>query len=227
MIVSAFINLNDSNLVEKYVNNGKLLIQQPVKKVIFMDSALIDLFIPNDFTTLIPITFGDIYLSKFNVTNTINSTSPNKDTYDYFKVICNKTEWMRQATELFPEINDFIWVDFGIFYIFKNEVPDFNKNISYSRLRIASIWNLENTKFSFLNIFKDIHWYFCGGTFGGNKSTIVKFADLVKAKCLELFNLHGMLIWEVNIWYLVYLEHPELFDPYYVGDHCIKMITSY
>jgi hypothetical protein len=227
VIVSAFIYLNtdrDKSL-DFYVNKGKQLIEQPVKKVIFMDSNLIDLFESDNLTTIIPTTFSDIYLTKFNnLDNTINSTNYKKDTYDYFKIQCNKTEWMRQAIDLFPEENNFIWVDFGIFHIFKNVVPDFNKNVEYQNIRIPCIWNLKN-KYPYLDITRDIHWYFCGGVFGGNKNSIIKFADLVKAKCTELMDIN-VLMWEVNVWYLVYLDHPDLFNEYYT-DHCIKMITDY
>lgn len=230
VLVSAFIYLKQFSFksLELYITNGKKLISQPVKKVIFMDSNLINYFDKEyELTTIIPINFNDLYLSKYkNVKINVSSTNPSKDTLDYFIIICNKTEWMREAIELFPDNSQFMWVDFGIFYIFNDQIPNFTKINNYPNVRIASIWNVYN-QYIDLDITKHIHWYFCGGVFGGDKKSLIKFADLVKEKCIKIIKNSNLLMWEANIWYLVWLENKNLFDPYYVNTHGIDMINKY
>jgi hypothetical protein len=76
------------------------------------------------------------------------------------------------------------------------------------------------------NIYKDIKWYFAGGVFGGNKEKLLIFADLMKQKCLQIISQEKTIMWEVNIWYLIYLENNELFYPYHC-DHNDTILKNY
>ena len=87
ILVSAFINIGNKTL-DEYINNGKKLIQQRIKKIIFMDSKIINLFESDNLTTLVPISFNDLYLSKYSLINTINTDNLNKDTLEYF-ILCD------------------------------------------------------------------------------------------------------------------------------------------
>jgi len=71
-----------------------------------------------------------------------------------------------------------------------------------------------------------MHWLFLGGIFGGSSKKLVEFADLTKRKCIETIKKENTIMWEVNIWYLIYLEHPELFDTY-ISDHNKTMLIEY
>ena len=62
--------------------------------------------------------------------------------------------------------------------------------------------------------------------FGGDKKSLLKFAELIKDKCIEIINNHGTIVWEVNIWYMVYRAEPNLFNPYSC-DHNITIIDNY
>jgi hypothetical protein len=62
--------------------------------------------------------------------------------------------------------------------------------------------------------------------FGGPTNKLIKFADLMKSKCVEIIYERKTLMWEVNVWYLVYLENPELFDSYFCN-HDITIISNY
>ena len=44
--------------------------------------------------------------------------------------------------------------------------------------------------------------------------------------CYLVVHPRGTLMWEVNVWYLIYKEHPELFDCYYC-DHNDSLIDCY
>ena len=94
----------------------------------------------------------------------------------------------------------------------------------YDKIRIASIWNLDNLYN--INLYKNIAWYFAGGIFGGDINSLNQFANLMKEKCIEIITTKNTIMWEVNIWYLIYNENKELFDSYY-GNHDNTIIDNY
>ena len=59
---------------------------------------------------------------------------------------------------------------------------------------------------------------FCGSIFSGDKTNLLEFSQLIKNKCLQLIEKDKHLMWEVNIWFLVWNEHSELFN-IYIADY--------
>ena len=238
-IVTSFVcnsNNRTDRPIDKYIELGKTLLLSKIPKIIFMDEKIYDKFSEylNEYNFFIKINQNDLYLNKYTnkITNfIINSTFTDKDTLNYFITICNKTEFIKRAAilNIFNTPN-FIWVDFGIKHVFNCDNNEFIKYIEclnnkiYDKIRIASIWNLQQ-KYVF-DIYKDITWYFAGGVFGGNKENIIEFADKMKKMCLRIIEEKNTLMWEVNVWYLVYLEKPELFTPYHSG-HDQSIIINY
>jgi hypothetical protein len=235
--VTAFIvNVNKTKSLEKYIELGKIYLQTDINKVVFMDETIIHEFdyLMNKKTHIIPFKKEDNYLynyidkiDKFE----LNTPSPDKDTLDYMFIMCNKTEWLRNAIELnIYNSNQFIWTDFGIRHVFSQSDEEFRSKmerlnqLKYDQIRIASIWNLD--KFYQYNPYRDISWYFAGGVFGGSSEVLIKFADLMKDMCIEIIETHGTLMWEVNIWRFIYLNNRELFSPYYC-DHNNSIIDHY
>ena len=96
---------------------------------------------------------------------------------------------------------------------------------SYDKIRIASCWDPTKEKKE-LDIYRVIRWYFAGGIFGGSKEKLIEFADLTKKKCLYMIHTYHHIMWEVNIWFLIFKEQPELFD-WYLTDHNPSMIQYY
>ena len=43
---------------------------------------------------------------------------------------------------------------------------------------------------------------------------------------VSLLEKQNFLVWEVNIWLLIYKKNPELFDWYY-GDHNLTMLKNF
>lgn len=231
-IVSSFIYLenNKSRNLDDYIKLGIKFLEQNIPKIIFMDEKLFNTFekYQNENTKIIISKLDDIYLYKYkdSVTINVSTDNPTKDTFEYFNIMNNKTEWIRKAIELnIYNTNNFIWIDFGIFHIIQRNLnfSDYVLNKNYDKIRIASIWDL--SLIIHMDITKNIYWFFCGGVFGGNKEILIKFADLIKNKCLH-FVENNILFWEVNIWYMIYTENKELFDPYYVN-HDERMIINY
>jgi len=240
-IVSGFLtNVNqkhDCNM-EKFVDLGLLLLKAKTPKIIFVDEGMFEHIktYDNEFTKIILIDKKDYelyqYMNNDVLTNfSLNTDNPAKDTIEFMFTMCNKTEWIRQAIELNHfNTEQFVWVDFGIRHVFRCDDDSYmnileslyNKN--YDNIRIGTIWDLE-TQYNF-NIWKDISWYFAGGVFGGNKDNLLHFANLTKEKCLQVIHQEKTIMWEVNIWYFVYLENKHLFNTYHCG-HDDTIITNY
>lgn len=243
-IVSAFIsNVNsrkDRNINDYYAL-GKLLLKSKTPKIIFLDKLMYNLIKNYDYdedNTLIILndkgysnTYLYEYLHYINETFKLDTDNPEKDTWQYMFTMCNKTEFMREAIEkdIFNSLN-YVWVDFGIRHIFKGSDDDFIQSLDmlfykqYRKVRIGSIWDL-NINY-IVDLMTQIAWYFAGGVFGGDKTSLLKFADLMKSKCIYIMKNHKTIMWEVNIWYMIYKEHPELFDAY-PCNHSNSLIENY
>jgi len=48
----------------------------------------------------------------------------------------------------------------------------------------------------------------------------------MKNKCISYIQEHKNLVWEVNIWYLIYRDNKELFNTY-KADHNPSIIQNY
>jgi hypothetical protein len=243
-LVSAFImgvNKHPTRSIETYLQYGRILMSLKIPKILFIDKDIIDQLgnqLP-EYNTIIPYQFNQIYLSSEierlrNVK--VITDSPTKDTIEYMMVQCHKTEWIRQAIQLdIYHTDQYAWIDFGIYQLFaKSADPDVNLKFTdylyqmgkkiYPLVRLPHIWPLGLR--SNRDLYRTICWYFAGGLFGGSKDSLIKFADHMKQSCLHLVEHKSWLMWEVNIWYLIYLDHPEMFDPYY-GDHNSTMLANY
>lgn len=180
-------------------------------------------------------------ITKFNV----HTDNPSKDTLEYMFVQCHKTEWVNIAIKLITYIKeqnvllvltdktpDFIWVDFGIYHMFKNVMDVFNNSfehlsalsISNNKIRIASCIHPDTKNNA--DLYKNVVWYFAGSVFGGSANTLNHFAEIMKMECINIIKEKNHLMWEVNIWYLIYMKHRNLFDPYLCG-HTANIIQNY
>jgi hypothetical protein len=237
-IVSGFLsNSNTHRSIDTYYELGIQLLKINVPKIIFVDElmyAKINSY-ANDFTKIIlydkTASYLYPYINAQCLTNfKTNSPNSSKDTMDYMFTICNKTEWLKKAIELnYFNSTQFVWIDFGISHVITSDV-NLKKyilnlqNKSFSNVRIASIWNINYLHN--INIYEDVAWYFAGGVFGGNKDYVLLFVEKMKTQCLKIINEKQTLMWEVNVWYLIYQENKELFDCY-MCDHNDSIIDNY
>jgi hypothetical protein len=238
-IVSAFIsNINGRQEIDlaKYIENGRKLMSQNVDKVIFIEKKIYENYYSQDSFPKTHIVFfekSEIYLYEYlpKITNfQIHSTHPEKDTVEFMFVQCHKTEWVRRAMDINPFSSDqFIWVDFGLYHVIRND-SQFKEEIENivtkksEKLSIASCWN--PNQWFWKDIYADVAWFFAGGVFGGHTDALYKFADYTKQKCIDIIHSHKHIMWEVNIWYLVYKDHPEIFKTY-PGDHNVSILKNY
>lgn len=247
ILISAFLgNINNrkDRTTLKYFEYGKKLLSIPIQKIIFTDENNISNFklYENENTIVIPFEKKNMYfyekeyfdkITKFN----LNSNFPEKDSLEYIFTMCYKTEFIKQAIKEYKKYYtkeddnvQFIWIDFGINHIMKCSDIEFRQKIinmsskSYNNVRIGSIWDI-NCNYN-MNIYKDIHWYFAGGIFGGDSKSLIKFGNLVKEKCIEIITENNTIMWEVNVWWIIYKQNIELFL-LYKCDHNNSIIDNY
>lgn len=173
----------------------------------------------------------------------VNTDNPTKDTIDYMFVQCHKTEWLHMAIHLTQHIAQeriltiatkphFMWLDFGIYHIFKKDdlfyaaLAQLNtkQTPTNNKVRMGSCIHPRNTYHT--DIYRTIAWYFAGGVFGGSSEAITQLAERMKIECIHIIEERKHLMWEVNVWYLIYLNHPDLFDPY-LCDHNPSILLNY
>lgn len=215
---------------------GKYLIDCDIPKIIFMNQYLIDSIkdYNRETTLLIPFEKEDLLFYKYKNEMTQFSVNGNqdKDTLNYMLLINNKMEFVKTAIELNPFHTDqFIWVDFGIYHVINFSKEIFMKyicnlkNKKYENIRIGSIKDPRIYN-NHTDIYKNVEWYFAGGVFGGSSQQLLLFSEKCREKVKEVIQEKKSLMWEVNIWYLVFLENKELLNPY----QCIfnnTILTNY
>lgn len=234
-LVTAFlseINLRTDRSIGDYLRLGKELLDINVPKVVFIDKKYASLFLENRLTKIIPLSRSDIPLfnSINDIKNDLITDNPLKDTAEYIIFQCSKTEFVRRAIDLNPfSTAQFFWVDFGIKSIFSNsnllKMAVAKMHISSHELvRIGNINSVDSALDD--KIYRQICWKFAGGCFGGPAEKLREFALLVSKKCASLVSIKHALMWEVNVWAIIYQNCPELFSPYEC-DHNPNLLINY
>ena len=90
-----------------------------------------------------------------------------------------------------------------------------------SKIKIATFPNNISNKY---DLTKNICWFFLGGIFGGSEEKLLLFADLMRETSIQFIKNNKSFIWEINLWYLIYLQNKELFDCYYCNNHVFHLI---
>ena len=246
-IVSAFIaNMNNNRNVNDYIKYGLKMLLTRIDKILFIDERIVvelQYLIPDEYKEylhIIPTKFEECYLSayipeitKFNVCG-----NPEKDTLKYMIIINNKLDFVKKAIELNVfNSTQFIWVDFGIAHInkhlgdneFKESIVNLKNNI-YNKVRLGMMCEnnpgIQHYYITQENVYTQILWIFAGGLFGGDVESLLQFDKLSKETCLQVIKEKENLMWEVNIWYMVYLKNNNLFSVY-DGTHDMTLICNY
>ena len=239
-IVTAFIaNINNISYrnTEKYIFHGKKLLEIPVPKIVFIDTESYNTYFTSfqhEHTHFIIFDLSNMYFEEYKHLITdfdlVTDNKP-KDTMEYMFVQCYKTEWVRKSIELnIYKSDQFIWLDFGIYHIvnddsiFENAILNMTTK-SYSKLRICSF--KPDDYVCPHDVYKKITWNFAGSVFGGDKNSLITFADIVKDKIIETIETKNTIMWEICIWYLVKNLVPDLFDCYIYNYHDLYILSLY
>ncbi len=251
-------NIYDHRKTEDYIVYGKKLLELDISQVIYIeknifmsclkeyideiklfkyDNKLFEyIFINNKIFVFFEKEDNYLYKYKEELINfQVDTNNPLKDTKEYMFIQCHKTEWMKitihllQNIKLYKDDQQYIWIDFGIYHVIKND-DLLEKNIKKilnsknSKIRIGSCWDINN--YYSTDLYKQISWYFAGGIFGSNSENLIIFADLMKEKCLHIIQEKKTIMWEINIWYMIYQENKDLFDSY-LCNHNISILENY
>ena len=199
---------------------------------------------PSSPTTVLWFEKSDMYFNDLRDSITefgVDTQHPEKDTLDYMFVQCHKTEWVAKAIEHdkasgnWSESNIYVWLDFGIRHMFRSDIAfevelyrmrdrclalsDTQKTLVYA----AGCWNPNCVYYQ--DIYRQIHWVFAGSVFAGNTDALLEFAQRTKEKCLSIITQKRRLMWEVNVWYLVFLDKRNLFS-FYRADHNASILSG-
>jgi hypothetical protein len=240
-IVSAFmtnINSRDDRSYEKYLDLASHLLKVPINKVIFIDSTVYSQFkhFNNDNTIIVPFYKESNYLYQYKdiIDNSrLSTTNPQKDTIEYMFTMCYKTEFVRSAIQMnLFKSTQYIWMDLGIKHMITCSDDEFVekimrlKDVEYkvNHVRIPSIWNPDNNYQ--VDLYKDVSWHFAGSMFGGNYEILITFADLVKETCIKTIQEKNVLMWEINIWQIIYKMDRWRFC-YYFSRHDNSILDGY
>jgi hypothetical protein len=174
----------------------------------------------------------------------LNTGNPGKDTLEYMMVQCQKSEWAAISLQLLHHLSvstakEHVWVDFGAFHMFKGKIDVFqielykmrnraNRRILQSgespRVQFARCWDPNHPYVG--DIYRDVNWSFAGSVFGGGAAAIQTFALYMREKCFQILREKNTIMWEINLWLLIYREHPELFA-LYPSDHSEILFLYY
>jgi hypothetical protein len=230
-------NHHKHHKLDEYVYAGQLLINIPIKKVLFIDSGIVDKFIKNDYTVIVPITlinfplYMDYYQRCKNGDIDVLTPDKGKDTALFHLLQLSKTKFVEDAIKLDPFKTDiFAWIDFGIRKIFKSdeEMITSVSSISQQMIHVESDSILMPSCW-LLNInddseFQRILWYFCGGFFMGFKEELLKFAILVSCEAMYIMEVEKKLTFEVNVWFRIWRSISRYPDRH-TGKYKIKFKT--
>lgn len=178
----------------------------------------------------------------------LNTGNPTKDTLEYMVVQCQKSEWLAIASQIWLRgigsdrlgPKEYVWVDFGAFHMFHGKIDVFqielykmrsrvNKRLLESgeskRVLFARCWDPNHPYGG--DIYKDVNWSFAGSVFGGGTGAVQIFAEKMREKCFQILREKNTLMWEINVWLLIYRESGGGVFSLYPSDHSEIIFRGY
>ena len=227
-LVTAFVPLSDYKVksLDEYLIFAKPLLDLKMNKIIFTTGEIINkLKKKSDPYTFWVEIADELLVVPDNLLNLPQNRNPNKDTLDYLLLQNTKPIFLKRAIELDTYNSDsFIWIDFGISHILNdaNILEKLNRSYSFNdKIIAAGIWQAPIN----IDIKNEVCWVFAGGIIGGKSPVILDFYN----ECMRQFDKNiesNFITWEVNVWYQVYLNRPDLFK-LYQSDHNESMILNF
>jgi Bacterial protein of unknown function (HtrL_YibB) len=170
-----------------------------------------------------------------------------KDNVDFMVVQNCKPELMEQTIQENPwNSTHFAWIDFSIFYVFKEPVKSakwlqFLSTATFAPrfLTFPGCSNWDRLSYDRVEqaLMNRVYWRFCGGFFIGDKDSLLQFTKLYRMFFPAFIQTYKRVVWEVNVW--AWLEtvsdwRPTLYSAdhndsilYFTADFCVKNMRSY
>jgi Bacterial protein of unknown function (HtrL_YibB) len=173
--------------------------------------------------------FMDIYddINSYLKENTPINKTP-KETTLYAIITWNKMYFIEEIIKKNPfETSHFGWIDFGIYHVTKNYMPE---NIDFclipisDKIRILERVAISKKEVDDLRIYgKKIRSDIAAGLWVGGKNILIDFITLFK-NYLYYFLSEKLVVQEEGIFALINYRNPTLFDLYY-GDYSSLFIN--
>jgi hypothetical protein len=203
--VTALIDIHEELTTDKsidiYLSNFKKLVDTGIHIHLFISQAYADLVAtePNVHKTVIELEDLDTFRELQGVERNLPEFRyVPKDTERFMILMNSKSEFLRRSIkENVYSTQQFAWIDFGIFHIFKNAVPLLHRvsqQIFRKGVHIPGCWERQRPSFS------KICWRFCGGFFVGDVDSVLEFDNIYRGRFRSLISETGVLAWEVNVW---------------------------
>ena len=153
--------------------------------------------------------------------------SVEKDTKEFFSLMNTKMEFIKKAKELYPDIPQYAWIDFGIMKIMKNKERVLNHlrealKKPYEKVMIPGCW-----AFGRSFTVNAIHWRFCGGFFIMPSAHVERFFEHSKCVLKDFCTMEMYkLTWETNVWTIIENCAERDNIGWYFADHNDTMVLN-
>lgn len=139
--------------------------------------------------------------------------NPRKNTLDYHIINSAKIEFLERASLIYPNINRFSWVDFGISHFMQDPSLTCKKLAKLNELPNGIVAPGAHKLPSGSLDYPD--WHFCGSFLSGDRQSIQTMSQLFRK---AIFKLLPVATWEINVW--SYMESQMGWCPIvYPGNH--------
>lgn len=219
---------HDKLYSDKYMSNFRKLASTGIRLFVFCSKKYSQQIssVEGDITIIEDdLSIKDLWTDKVLSGIVKGGASGKKDSCNFMKVINCKQSFVAKIANSNIDAIKFAWIDFGIWYIVKNE-------LEVSRSLRSSNYNLGKgilipgirgklTDLSLLE--KAPYWRFAGGFFVGTKKQINEMDRLVRENISEFLKVSTFAL-EVNLW--SYLELKAKWEPNVImANHDDSMLT--
>lgn len=237
-LVSAFIDRSryDPKTPKRplsfYLDHGRALLALDVPKIVFLEphviSLLSDAIAHAPQTMIVPFAKEDMDYwperTQFLECPVPPTSSPDKDTPDYFIIQLNKAGWCDRAAELNPfHTRVFMWMDFGINYLLKQaSLSDHVARLDPAHVRAGTIRIPGCAYFACPVYPTQLVWKYCGSMFAGDAEAVARMRADQRDVMTSLLT-HRLITWEVTVWF----HMNALYFDRYIADHNDSMLTDF
>lgn len=209
MLVTSFYEIyGKPERIPQYFKWFEPLGHSGLSMIVFTEEEFVPLFAGYPSTVqviVLPLKGLELYKIGMNYNRELPlNRTPEKDTQEFLSLMNTKIELLRYAS-YYCEDDTFIWIDFGIFKIFKTPKKCIAKLYQLSHLSFNQIAIPGCDSFLQHGCYPDrVNWRFCGGFFVMPRKHLDEFYNNSK-NVLSSFcdDPQYKLTWEVNIWYII------------------------
>ena len=204
------------------LKNLKLLLDSMMPIVVFVEDRYVEYLtdVPST-ATIIPFSLNDIDSYQKIVTSTAVLPSIRnevKDTLEYLGLMNSKIDFLLMARNLNPDVENFCWIDCGIFKIVNDYQYAYDQMKAFQNISLSTAFLGPHGSAPMLDepelITDGIYWRFLGGLFLIRNDSFLEIKELID-QTLEYILELSLVTWEVNIWAIVEASRPDLFGSYY------------